>query len=145
MITSESPEQTRDIAARFARSLPRGAVVAITGELGAGKTHFVQGLAQALGCPGPVTSPTFTLVHEYLGTEGIVYHVDLYRLENARETLAIGLDEIWGAGRATLIEWPERLGSLLPADALRVSLRIVSETRRDIDLPGIPPSAAAAP
>lgn len=144
-IISENPDQTRAIAARFAETLPRGCVVAVSGGLGAGKTHFIQGAARALGCAAAVTSPTFTLVHEYPSPEGTIHHVDLYRIADARECAAIGLDEICGAGRATFIEWPERLGPLLPADALKVGLRIIAETTREITLPDLPGAAPREP
>lgn len=133
--TSESPEQTRRIAARFAANLPPGSVVAVAGELGAGKTHFIQGAARALGFAGTATSPTFTLVHEYPTPQGPIFHVDLYRIASPPEAAALGLHETYAAGRATFIEWPERLGPDLPDDALRVHIRIAGDTRRDLDLP----------
>lgn len=129
---SESPEQTQGIAARFASDLPPGSVVAIGGELGAGKTHFIQGAARGLGFDGAVTSPSFSLVHEYPTHQGPIFHIDLYRIASAHEATALGLDEIFAVGRATFIEWPERLGADLPTQALRVQIRIASETRREI-------------
>lgn len=133
--TSESPEQTRQIAARFAAHLPPACVVAVSGELGAGKTHFIQGAARALGFADTVTSPTFTLVHEYPTPQGPIFHLDLYRIASPIEAASLGLDETFAAGRATFIEWPERLGPDLPDDALRVHIRIAGDTRREIDLP----------
>lgn len=132
---SESPEQTRQVAARMAENLPRGSVVAVEGELGAGKTHFIQGAAQGLGFGGAVTSPTFTLIHEYPAPGGPVFHVDLYRIASPKEAAALGLYETYAAGRATFIEWPERLGADLPPGALRVRIRIAGDTTREIDIP----------
>ena len=132
---SDSPEQTRQIAARFAAALSPGSIVGVQGELGAGKTHFIQGAAQGLGFHGTVTSPTFTIVHEYPTAHGPVFHVDLYRITSPRETAALGLDEIFATGRATFIEWPERLGNELLSTALRVRISIASEFHREITIP----------
>lgn len=137
-ITSDSPEQTRLIAAGMAASLRPASIVAVAGELGAGKTQFIQGAAQGLGFDGPVTSPTFTIIHEYPAKQGPIFHVDLYRIASAGETATLGLDEIFAAGRATFIEWPERLGTHLPADALRVRIRFAGDSRREIELPDEP-------
>lgn len=134
-IISESPEQTQQVAQRFAAALPPGSIVAVGGELGAGKTHFIQGAARGLGFDGPVTSPTFTIVHEYPSADGPIFHIDLYRIASANETAALGLDEIFAAGRATFIEWPERLGAHLPAGTLRIQIGIAPGTRREIQLP----------
>ncbi|HPA16398.1 MAG TPA: tRNA (adenosine(37)-N6)-threonylcarbamoyltransferase complex ATPase subunit type 1 TsaE [Verrucomicrobiae bacterium] len=133
--TSNSPEQTRQIASRFAASLPQGSIVAVEGELGAGKTHFIQGAARGLGFHGAVTSPTFTIVHEYPTGQGPVFHIDLYRIASPRDTAALGLEEIFAAGRATFIEWPERLGAELPPTAFRVRIAIAPDPQRQIELP----------
>ena len=109
VLRTASEEQTAAAARRLAEHLPPGAVVLLTGDLGAGKTAFVRGLAGGLGIdPGEVSSPTFTLVQEYRGGRLPLFHVDLYRLRSL-EVGDLGLDEITLAGGVTAIEWPDRL------------------------------------
>lgn len=111
---SGSEADTRRIAAALAPSLRRGAVLLLSGDLGAGKTAFVRGLAEGLGIdPDEVTSPTFTLVHEYRGGRLPLIHVDLYRLDRA-DLDDIGLDQDLAANGVTAIEWAERLSRHLP-------------------------------
>jgi tRNA threonylcarbamoyladenosine biosynthesis protein TsaE len=101
-------DETAEAAERFAASLAHGDVVFLHGELGAGKTAFVRGLARGLGiAPADVTSPTFTLIQEYSGPRGVLQHVDLYRLEPV-EVAELGLDEIVSSGNIVAIEWPDR-------------------------------------
>lgn len=107
--TSTSETETRRIAAAFAASLKPGDVLLLEGDLGAGKTAFVRGLAEGLGVdPGEVTSPTFTLVHEYRGGRLPLIHIDLYRLERA-DLDEIGLDQDLADRGVIAVEWPERL------------------------------------
>ncbi len=109
-IVTQSEEDTIREAAALAATLEAGMILLLSGELGAGKTAFVRGLAQGLGVdPSEVTSPTFTLVHEYGGGRLPLIHVDLYRLERA-ELDEIGLDDDLAARGVVAIEWPERLG-----------------------------------
>ena len=106
---AHSEEETRAFAGRLAGELAPGSVLLLSGDLGAGKTAFVKGLAQSLGIdPAEVTSPTFTLVHEYRGGALPLVHVDLYRLERA-DLDEIGLDSDVAAQGITAVEWPERL------------------------------------
>lgn len=106
---STSEAETRAIAAAIAPALVPGAVILLSGDLGAGKTAFVRGLAEGLGIdPDEVTSPTFTLVHEYRGGRLPLIHVDLYRLEQT-ELDEIGLDQELAAQGVTAVEWPDRL------------------------------------
>jgi tRNA threonylcarbamoyladenosine biosynthesis protein TsaE len=95
--------------------LRRGDVLALCGDLGAGKTHFVKGLAAALAPAAAVTSPTFTLIHEYLGGRLPLYHFDFYRLEDEDEALKIGLDEYLDGDGVCVIEWADKFPHLLPA------------------------------
>jgi tRNA threonylcarbamoyladenosine biosynthesis protein TsaE len=112
--TSNSEADTRAIAAALSPSLAAGAVVLLSGDLGAGKTAFVRGLAAGLGVdPEDVTSPTFTLVHEYRGGRLPLIHVDLYRLERA-DLDDIGLDPDLAAAGVTAVEWSERLARAIP-------------------------------
>jgi tRNA threonylcarbamoyladenosine biosynthesis protein TsaE len=133
------------VAARVAARLPRGGVVALQGELGAGKTTFVQGLARALGVARPVTSPTFTLVGEYAaGQDRLLVHMDLYRLRSPDDLLAIGFAEYLERGAIVAIEWPERAGELLPVDAIWVEIGLTSDPRARRIRVGAPPAAAGA-
>ncbi|MFB3827301.1 MAG: tRNA (adenosine(37)-N6)-threonylcarbamoyltransferase complex ATPase subunit type 1 TsaE [Bryobacteraceae bacterium] len=118
-----SEEETIALGERLARALPRPSVVLLTGDLGAGKTTLAKGIVKGLGAaePDEVSSPTFTLVHEY----GSVYHIDLYRLDEAREAEGLGLDEIFDrAGAVVLIEWGERFPEIMPRE--RIEIRIES-------------------
>ena len=136
---TSSPEETEAVAAELAARLRPGDVVAVSGELGAGKTTFVRGAARALGVTGPVTSPTFTIGHRYDGSPPVA-HLDLYRIA--------GLDsEEWGDlepyfdGTVAFVEWPEHGGDWLPHARVRVTLSHVDESHRgvriDSDDPGL--------
>ena len=114
MTISHSPAETIALARTLAATLRRGAVLALSGDLGAGKTHFVKGLAAGLGTAASVTSPTFTLLHEYPGGRLPLYHFDFYRLDAADEALKIGLDEYLDGDGACVIEWAEKFPALLP-------------------------------
>lgn len=128
---SESEEETQAVARGLAAQLKPGDVVLLSGELGAGKTAFVRGLAAALGIdPDAVSSPTFTLVHEYRGGRLTLYHADLYRLENGA-TEELGLEEMGVSDGVLAVEWPDRLTHAMPA-ALAVNIEIVDETTRRI-------------
>ena len=120
--TSNSEADTRAIAAALAPSLMPGAVILLSGDLGAGKTAFVRGLAEGLGLdPDDVTSPTFTLVHEYRGGRLPLIHVDLYRLDRA-ELDEIGLDQDLAAHGVIAVEWAERLiRGIVDATAVRIA------------------------
>lgn len=110
-----TPEETKQIGAKFARELSGGEVVFLRGDLGSGKTTFVQGLARALGYEGPVRSPTFTLVNVYPTdhpTIRRIVHVDLYRLEEVSELTPLALEEYLDAGTVMLVEWPDLLKPL---------------------------------
>lgn len=111
-------------------SLQAGDVVALTGGLGAGKTHLSRGIVQGLGAVEEVTSPTFTLVHEYRSGRLPVFHFDLYRMEREGEVTGIGWDEYLDAGGVCLVEWADRFPSLLPAHAQWWSLELDGTGRR---------------
>ena len=118
---SHSPEETWAIAAEVAADLAPGAVIALHGNLGAGKTCFIQGLAVALDIHEPITSPTYTLIGEYEGRVKLV-HIDLYRLSNALEAIGIGLEEYLQEPSIKAIEWAERAEELLPDELIHVSI-----------------------
>lgn len=131
--TSHSEQDTRRIAADLAAALQPGAVVLLSGDLGAGKTAFVRGLAEGLGLdPGEVTSPTFTLVHEYRGGRLPLLHVDLYRLDRA-DLDEIGLDQDLAAEGVTAVEWSERLARPMPS-AVAVTIVDQGDDRRSIEI-----------
>lgn len=118
---TRSPEQTEGLARSLAERLPTRAAIALYGDLGSGKTCFVQGLAFGLGIAAPVTSPTFVIVNEYRGPRALV-HIDLYRLESADEILDLGFQEYLDGPYVTAIEWAERADSLLPPETIRVRM-----------------------
>ena len=118
-ITSNSIDDTHALAAEIANGSQGRLVLALHGELGAGKTCFVQGIAAALGIERPVTSPTFIIINEYPGVRPL-YHIDLYRINSPDEALTIGLDEYLDSNGITAIERAERAGDLLPADAVHI-------------------------
>ncbi len=119
---TQSPEETRKVAAGLAQNLRPGAVIALHGELGAGKTCFVQGLAEALGVTRTVNSPTYTLISEHHGRLQL-NHIDFYRIHNANEALDVGLDEYLDGDGVTAIEWADRVDGLLPARTIYVHLQ----------------------
>jgi tRNA threonylcarbamoyladenosine biosynthesis protein TsaE len=132
MIISNSAEETFRAGMDAAASARPGEIFALVGDLGAGKTHWVKGLAAGLGSEAAVTSPTFTLVHEYTGGRMPLYHFDCYRIETPEELLGIGLDEYMD-GRAVLaIEWADKFPALLPAAARWVRFTIGPGDRREI-------------
>ena len=126
-LVTQSPDETRDAAAAVAAMLAPGDVVNLTGELGAGKTAFVQGAARALGVDGPVVSPTFVLVREYRGQMPI-YHVDVYRLERLQEVHDLGFEDLLDPTGVVFVEWGDAVEALLPASHLRVELATGGET-----------------
>lgn len=126
-LTAETPEDTLGVGEAVASLLRQGDAVALTGELGAGKTTFVRGAARGLGFDGTVASPTFTLVREYQGRIRI-HHVDVYRLEWIQDVLDLGLDEMVADGGVLLVEWGDAVEGLLPEDHLLVELSVPGET-----------------
>ena len=127
---------TRDELQSWGRAFGAAAttplVVALAGDLGAGKTTLVLSICEGFGVAGEVTSPTFALVHEYAGARVPVFHLDLYRLTSPNDLTAIGWDEIVSAHALVLVEWPERAGDRMPADAVPLDLEHADgdDTRR---------------
>jgi tRNA threonylcarbamoyladenosine biosynthesis protein TsaE len=130
-----SEEETIALGERLARELPARQVVLLIGPLGAGKTTLAKGIVQGLGAASPdeVLSPTFTLVHEY-GRAGRVFHVDLYRLEEAREAATLGLDDLFEREAVVLIEWGERFPRLIPAERTEIRIRTLADEQREIEV-----------
>jgi tRNA threonylcarbamoyladenosine biosynthesis protein TsaE len=133
ILTSASPEETITIARALGETLAPGDVVALTGELGAGKTLFCKGIGVALGIPPErVVSPSFTIVTEYEGRIPLT-HVDVYRISSLREAEEIGLSEtLSGRGGVCVVEWAEKVAELLPTDCIRVTFTVSDGDRREI-------------
>lgn len=141
---TNSEEETIALGERIAAELPAKALVLLIGNLGAGKTTLAKGIVKGLGAARPedVSSPTFTLIHEYSplaharGSEGraIVYHIDLYRLDTAEQVATLGLDEIFDRRAVVLIEWGERFPELMPAERIEIRLESDGENSRAIEL-----------
>jgi tRNA threonylcarbamoyladenosine biosynthesis protein TsaE len=129
-------EETLAWGSRLGRELPPGAVLALTGELGAGKTALVKGVAQgALGLdPREVSSPTFVYLNIYSSVHRSIYHFDLYRFGSLDDFLAMGFDDYFSLGGISCIEWPEKLFPVLPERALFITLSHSGEQRRRIDI-----------
>jgi tRNA threonylcarbamoyladenosine biosynthesis protein TsaE len=133
MFISNSEEETRAAGARAADGAQRGTVFGLVGDLGAGKTQFVKGLVREIGSDDEVTSPTFTLVHEYGGGRLPVYHFDFYRVDSAEAALRLGLDEYLYGDGVCVIEWADRFRGLLPATTRWFSLSATDESSRAIN------------
>ncbi len=134
-IISNSPEETQAVGRAFSEKLRKGAVVALSGDLGAGKTHFTKGIVEGFGGnPAEVTSPTFTLVHEYREGRVPVFHFDFYRLEEASELRNIGWEDYLLEEGVLVVEWAERFPEALPKDTVRVCFSICGGDRRKLEV-----------
>ena len=129
-ITTSSPEETRIVGAALAPLLLPGDVISLSGDLGAGKTVFVQGLVTALGGTGRVTSPSFTLVQEYEARYPVV-HLDVYRLTSFQEVIDLGFEELLDPGAILIVEWGEAVRPLLPMRYLQIDIRQVEDVTHD--------------
>jgi tRNA threonylcarbamoyladenosine biosynthesis protein TsaE len=127
---TDSVERTRALASALAPFLVAGDVVLLIGDIGAGKTSFVQGLARGLGVTEPVTSPSFTIVHEYEGRVPIA-HIDVYRLDRMQELYDIGIEELVDSGRVAIVEWGDVVAQVLPPEhlAIRIDLGASDDER----------------
>lgn len=141
-IISYSPEETLRLGAFLGKYLTNGSVIALSGELGCGKTCLAQGIARGLGVPDDlyVTSPSYTLVNEYPGRLRL-FHVDLYRIENIVELDEIGLDEIIGCDGVAVIEWAEKMIEVIPKERLSISISMVDHQTRNFRFKGYGQSA----
>jgi tRNA threonylcarbamoyladenosine biosynthesis protein TsaE len=131
---SDSPATTQQIAAEFARDLTPGSVVALVGPLGSGKTQFVKGIVDEIGAAAAVTSPTFTLIHEYTGGRVPIYHFDFFRIEDRRSAERLGLDEYFFGDGICAVEWADKFRQLLPVAARWISFAPKSESERLITI-----------
>ncbi len=131
---SDSAARTQQIAAEFARDLTPGSVVALVGPLGSGKTQFVKGIVSEIGAAAAVTSPTFTLIHEYTDGRVPIYHFDFFRLEDRQSAERLGLDEYFFGDGICAVEWADKFRELLPVAARWISFAPKSESERLITI-----------
>lgn len=129
--TTTSAGETIDLGKKIGKSLKANDVVCLTGDLGAGKTTLIQGIAAGLGVKDYVTSPTFIIINEYQGRLPF-FHFDLYRLNDVREIEDLGVEEYFSRGGVCVIEWAEKLDGLKPKNAKEIKIEIVSENEREI-------------
>ncbi len=134
IIKSSSDTETELIGEKIAATLSPGSVIALTGDLGAGKTAFTRGLARGIGYDGRVTSPTFTIVNEYLGGRLPLFHFDMYRLSSSDELYDIGFDDYLMSGGICAIEWANNVEDALPADTICIKISRISDTERNIEI-----------
>ena len=136
IVETHSERETEALGERLARCLHAGAVVALYGDLGAGTTAFVRGMARGLELREQVSSPTFTIVNEYPGDPAL-FHFDMYRLKNAEELYGIGWEDYLDRNGICVTEWSERIEEALPEDAVRVTIRRLSDARRSVQIEGM--------
>jgi tRNA threonylcarbamoyladenosine biosynthesis protein TsaE len=129
---SNSAAETEDLGRRLVQEIQPGSVLALTGDLGAGKTQFVKGLVAGLGSRAAVTSPTFTIVHEYLDGRLPVYHFDFFRLEDGQSIAPLGLDDYFFGDGISVIEWADKFPEIIPEPARWISFETKSESTRAI-------------
>lgn len=132
---THSPEETEQVGAALAQVLRPGTIVAYQGDLGAGKTAFTRGLARGLGAGEPVTSPTYTIVNEYLSGRLPLFHFDMYRLRSAEDLWDIGWDDYLERGGVCAVEWSENVSDAME-DAITVSIEKLDDTSRKITILG---------
>ncbi len=137
--TTHSEKETEALGERFAEALPAGAVAALYGDLGCGKTAFVRGMARGMGLDAAVTSPTFTIVNEYLGPRPL-FHFDMYRLGGADELYDIGWEDYLGRGGVCAVEWSENVPGAFEGDEYTVRFEKTGDNDRQITIEGGPVS-----
>lgn len=141
---TSSAAATQQLGATLGKLVQPGAVLTLSGELGAGKTTFVSGVAQGWGAQEAASSPTFVLVNEYRRPDGLaLWHLDCYRLNSAQEALALGFDDLLETQGVMMIEWPERIAAVLPPEHLALRLQWVSPTARQLDFQAFGSQAVA--
>lgn len=132
-IITNSPEETMKLGFNIGQRVKKGDIINLNGDLGAGKTHLVKGIAKGLGIDEDITSPTFTIVNEYYGTVPL-YHFDVYRINDIYELYELGFEEyIYGNG-VSIIEWGNLILDVLPKDVINIDIRIVGEDKREISI-----------
>ena len=136
IIHTKSEEETETVGEKFAKSLKPGDVAALYGDLGAGKTAFVRGMAKGLGLSCRVSSPTFTLVNEYLGDVPL-FHFDMYRMGGSDELFGIGWEDYLERGGVCAVEWSENIRSAFTGEEITVNIEKISDSERKITIEGI--------
>ena len=132
-ILIRSVENIDEAAGEFLMKKPANMVVALYGEMGAGKTTFTKALCKVLGVVDGVNSPTFNLINEYRTDKGeVVYHFDFYRINKLEEAFDIGFEEFIESGNLCIIEWPEKIEQILPSDTLRVKISVLKDGSREL-------------
>jgi len=131
-IISHSVAQTQRLGARLGELLSGGELILLDGELGTGKTVFTQGIAQGLGIPDIVNSPTFTILKEYRGGRLPLYHFDLYRIDDPNEVLTLGFEDYFYGQGVCVVEWAHKAEGIWPAEHLRIRLKVISDTKRGL-------------
>lgn len=133
--TTHSPEETEALGEKLGKILPAGTVLAYRGDLGAGKTAFTRGLARGLGCRDLVTSPTYTIVNEYLGGRLPLFHFDMYRLRSSDDLWDIGWEDYLDRGGVCAVEWSENVADAME-DAITITIEKLDDTTRRITMEG---------
>jgi len=128
---THSPEETRKVAGEFSESVDSGDIIALKGDIGSGKTTFIQGLAKGLEVTGVVNSPTYMLINEFEGRIPL-YHIDFYRINSPKEVLNLDLERYFYGDGITVIEWADRFPHLIPEAAITIELNLLSEWIREI-------------
>lgn len=134
IIQTHSEQETEAAGEALAKTLPEGAVIALYGDLGAGKTAFVRGMARGLGLTDRVSSPTFTIVNEYLGGDKPLFHFDMYRLSGPEELFGVGWDDYLTRGGVIAVEWSENVEAAFEGTELRVRLTRLGDETREIEI-----------
>jgi tRNA threonylcarbamoyladenosine biosynthesis protein TsaE len=132
--TLNSPAETKAFGRQFVKNVNAGSVLALTGDLGSGKTQFVKGLVAGLGSSALATSPTFTIIHEYPGGRLPLYHFDFFWLDDRQSVARLGLDDYFFGDGISVIEWADRFRELIPEQARWISFKTISETQRAITM-----------
>ena len=132
---TKNEKETEELGAKFAKNLPGGTVIAMYGDLGAGKTAFVRGMAKGMGLTCRVTSPTFTIVNEYLGDRELI-HFDMYRLQNADELFDIGWEDYLSRGAICAVEWSENVRDAFTGDEITLTIEKLDDSTRKITIEG---------
>lgn len=132
ILTASSPSQLPGIASQLIAFAGTNHIFIFHGDMGAGKTTFIKALGEHLGIRDAITSPTFSIVNEYNGATGKVYHFDFYRLKNQDEALDMGYEEYFYSGNYCFIEWPEKIPDMLPPNYISVQIQVLDDNLREI-------------